>query len=119
MTDGAAAGLGTNNTTDYDFSINGINAKYQFFRFEVSEVCGPEGWNFNSYVFQLAELSLNANVVAGDVNGDGNVTAADITALYDVLLNNDYTNASNWDQNGDGNITAADITAVYDILLVQ
>lgn len=55
--------------------------------------------------------------VPGDVNGDGNVTAADVTALYDVLLNNNYTNAKNWDQNGDGEITAADITAVYGIML--
>ena len=53
----------------------------------------------------------------GDVNGDGVITAADVTALYDVLLNSDYTNAVNWDQNGDGEITAADVTAVYDILL--
>ena len=55
--------------------------------------------------------------VPGDVNGDGNVTAADVTALYDFLLNNDTTNLVNGDQNGDGNITAADITAVYDVLL--
>lgn len=55
--------------------------------------------------------------IPGDVDGNGVVTAADITALYDALLNNDYTNAINWDQNGDGNITAADITAVYGILL--
>ena len=57
------------------------------------------------------------DVIPGDVNGDGNVTAADVTALYDVLLNNDYSNVANGDQNGDGYITAADITAVYDVLL--
>ena len=55
--------------------------------------------------------------VPGDVNGDGVVTAADVTALYDAMLNNNYTNVVNSDQNGDGNITAADVTAVYDILL--
>lgn len=55
--------------------------------------------------------------VPGDVNGDGNVTAADVTALYDVLLNNDESNIVNGDQTGDGIITAADITAVYDVLL--
>ncbi|MBR5639967.1 MAG: dockerin type I repeat-containing protein, partial [Muribaculaceae bacterium] len=55
--------------------------------------------------------------VTGDVNGDGTVTAADVTALYDVLLNNDYSNVVNGDQNGDGNITSADVTAVYDVLL--
>ncbi|MBR5638193.1 MAG: hypothetical protein IKW83_00375, partial [Muribaculaceae bacterium] len=55
--------------------------------------------------------------VPGDVNGDGNVTAADVTALYDFMLNNDSSHIVNGDQNGDGNITAADITAVYDVLL--
>lgn len=55
--------------------------------------------------------------IPGDVNGDGEVTAADITALYDVLLNNDESHIVNGDQTGDGIITAADITAVYTILL--
>ncbi|MBR5118420.1 MAG: dockerin type I repeat-containing protein, partial [Muribaculaceae bacterium] len=55
--------------------------------------------------------------VTGDVNGDGTVTAADVTALYDHLLNGDNTHAGSYDVNGDGDITAADITAVYDILL--
>lgn len=55
--------------------------------------------------------------VPGDVNGDGVVTAADITALYDVLLNNNYSHVVNGDQTGDGNITAADVTAVYTVML--
>ncbi|MBO4723140.1 MAG: phosphodiester glycosidase family protein, partial [Muribaculaceae bacterium] len=56
-------------------------------------------------------------VIAGDVNGDGVVTAADVTALYDVLLNDDYSHVVNGDQTGDGIITAADVTAIYSILL--
>jgi hypothetical protein len=55
--------------------------------------------------------------VHGDVNGDGTVTAADITALYDYLLNEDDSKIVNGDQTGDGIITAADITEVYDVLL--
>lgn len=58
-----------------------------------------------------------SSAIPGDVNGDGEVTAADVTALYDVLLNNDYTNIVNGDQTGDNDITAADVTAVYTILL--
>ncbi len=56
-------------------------------------------------------------VVPGDVNGDGNVTSADITALYDVLLNNNYSHIVNGDQTGDGQITAADVTKVYTIMM--
>lgn len=55
--------------------------------------------------------------IHGDVNGDGYITAADITALYDFMLNNDSGKIVNGDQNGDGDITAADVTAVYDVLL--
>lgn len=56
-------------------------------------------------------------IADGDVNGDGQVTAADITALYDYMLNNDSSHIVNGDQTGDGLITAADITAVYTIML--
>lgn len=55
--------------------------------------------------------------IPGDVNGDGEVTAADVTALYDFLLNNDDSHIVNGDQTDDGNITAADVTAVYNVLL--
>ena len=80
--------------------------------------CGTE------YPFTLTMLSGNiispfVNEVLGDVNGDGNVTASDITALYDLMLNIDSSHIVNGDQNGDGNITAADVTAVYNILLGQ
>ncbi len=65
-------------------------------------------------IYKNAPLS---QVLPGDVNGDGNITAADVTALYDYLLGNASTNLVNGDQNGDGDITAADVTAVYVILL--
>ena len=60
-----------------------------------------------------------ATVVPGDVNGDGEVTATDVTLLYNVMLNNDYTGVVNGDQNGDNEITSADVTSVYNILLGQ
>ena len=53
----------------------------------------------------------------GDVNGDGSVTSADITVLYDYLLNSDSSNIVNGDVNNDGSITSADVTSVYEILL--
>ena len=55
--------------------------------------------------------------VAGDVNGDGDVTSFDITALYNYLLSGDMSDIVNGDQNGDGEITSADVTTVYSILL--
>lgn len=55
--------------------------------------------------------------IPGDVNGDGNVTAADVTALYDWLLNSDDSSLVNGDQNNDGSITSGDVTTVYNIIL--
>ncbi|MBR5118185.1 MAG: leucine-rich repeat protein [Muribaculaceae bacterium] len=64
---------------------------------------------------QVESATLELRVV--DVNGDGSITAADVTALYDYFLNGDNTYIDNSDVNGDGNITSADITTIYNILL--
>ena len=53
----------------------------------------------------------------GDVNGDGEVTTIDITAIYNYLLNGDETFIATSDVDGDGFITTVDITAIYNILL--
>ena len=55
--------------------------------------------------------------VSGDVNGDGSVTSADVTCVYNYLLNGDDTFIDTCDVNGDGNITSSDITVIYNILL--
>ena len=52
-----------------------------------------------------------------DVNCDGSVTSADVTSLYDYLLNGDVTFAAICDVNGDGSITSADVTIIYNYLL--
>lgn len=55
--------------------------------------------------------------IFGDVNQDGYVTSADITAIYDILLGNSTAFMETADVNGDGSITASDITTIYNILL--
>lgn len=55
--------------------------------------------------------------VKGDVNFDGAVTVADVTAIYDFLLTSSTNNDYSLDVNGDGLITVADITAIYNIIL--
>lgn len=72
---------------------------------------------FAALLIVAATIGYNASAINGDVNGDGVVTAADVTALYNYLLNDDTSDLVNGDQNGDGEITAADVTAVYNILL--
>ena len=85
-------------------------------RFKINRTSGAK--NVNLIIDDITIHYIGSSeTTPGDVNGDGTVTAADVTALYDFLLNNDSTNLLNGDQNGDGNITAGDITAVYSILL--
>ena len=76
-------------------------------------------WDFNSVV--PGDMTLYAKweyvAIPGDVNGDGSVNSADITALYDYLLDGDQTYHDTSDVDGDGSITAGDITFIYSILL--
>ena len=74
--------------------------------------------DLSSVLYMVFGLGAEENpAVAGDVNGDGQVTSADITALYNWLLNNDDSAIVNGDQSGDGEITSADVTFVYNIIL--
>lgn len=52
----------------------------------------------------------------GDLNGDGKITAADLTIMRDMALGNREEDLS-VDMNGDGKITAADLTVLRDIAL--
>ena len=55
--------------------------------------------------------------IFGDVNQDGVVTVADVTALYKIILGFSTEFMETADVNGDNLITVADVTAVYRILL--
>ncbi len=96
---------------DFDFDANyNVEGFLAFYKKADGSV---EQLQFYPNLFE----KVGGTVIPGDVDGDGNVTAGDITLLYNILLNNDYTGVVNADQDGDGNITAGDITAVYNILL--
>ena len=112
------------------------NPVYQWIGPDIVEGDSPTGIIFNNGTTQTSDLAYVAGGVynlagkllytvtgggsepiPGDVNGDGSVNSADVTAIYDYLLNNDETGIVNGDVDGDGHITSGDITAVYDILL--
>lgn len=88
-----------------------------------------DGANFRIEQGGEFTFSVNANdmtltvtpkekpVTIGDVNGDGEVTSADITALYTFILTGDDSDIVNGDQDNDGDITTHDVTVVYNILL--
>lgn len=75
-----------------------------------TEICVPD------FVVVVTAVK-GSNQVYGDVNCDGYVTSADITALYDYLLAGDTTYITTSDVNGDGAVNSADVTEVYNILM--
>lgn len=76
-----------------------------------------------SYVYDLADIPADAKisvVVKGDVNGDGKISAADVTRLNAIALGRieptgDRSFAS--DVNEDGKISAADVTRLNAVAL--
>jgi hypothetical protein len=72
----------------------------------------------------MAEVSPSfttegTSIMYGDVNGDGKITAADVTMLLQYLSEwdlGDSINLANADVNGDGRITASDVTVLLQYL---
>ena len=60
-----------------------------------------------------------SHFIVGDVNGDGEVSIGDVTALIDILLSGqaDADTRVRADVNGDGEVSIGDVTALIDILL--
>ncbi len=118
VTDGAAAGLGTRNSEDYHFPIEGNTTAYQYFRFEVSEICGKDGWNPSNYVFQMAEFAFEAASTKGDVNGDGLVDIDDLNIVINIMLRK--ATVSQWpnaDVDANGEVDIDDLNAVINIMV--
>ncbi len=74
----------------------------------------------NNYIVSLKRPS---SVLLGDVNRDGNVTIADVTALVNIILGKATEGDSNnydfkaADVNEDEDITIADVTALVNLIL--
>ncbi len=74
------------------------------------------GVAYNSYCTTVS------GVTPGDVNKDGSVTIADVTALVNIILGKDNTEPYQYDHeaadvNRDEGITIADVTALVNIIL--
>ena len=63
----------------------------------------------------LTPLRAATASVYGDVNGDGEVTIADVNAVLDVIMGDEYNAAA--DVNNDGEVNIADINVIISIIL--
>lgn len=64
-----------------------------------------------------AILVMMGHGLSGDVNGDHEVTIADVNAVIDLILSGKFIN--NGDVNNDNEVSLADINAIIDIILNQ
>ncbi|MBP5772417.1 MAG: endonuclease [Bacteroidaceae bacterium] len=68
----------------------------------------------------LTFVFSSANTIAGDVNSDGAVTIADVTALVNIILGKTIGGTPDLaiaDVNHDGTVTIADVTALVNMIL--
>ena len=80
-------------------------------------VGGTKGDRTTSMVDDLMVTIIITDGLQGDVNHDGQVTIADVTALVNIILGKDATYNPDADVNGDGQVTIADVTALVNIIL--
>jgi len=91
--------------------------------FPVSDNTATIGILTESSFFQLKNLVLEyVTSLVGDVNRDGSITIADVTALVNIILGKDNGDTPLYDHdaadvNADGTITIADVTALVNIIL--
>ena len=100
-------------TTDYDsFPLSVYELAKLYVPEESLSIYGSASmWERFVNIFAIGSV-----VTTGDVDGDGQITIADLTTLVDLIMNGAEPTSSS-DVDGDGSITIADITALVDILL--
>lgn len=109
-----------NNGSEVSYPTTDLTLKFENGKLVAYNGSVQAGSNNLSSIQQMIfglDSGSGQTAIPGDVDGDGNVTAGDITALYNFILNNDASSIVNGDQDGDGNITSGDVTFVYTLLL--
>ncbi len=74
-------------------------------------------WSSPVYI----DLEYTSPFLTGDVNGDGNVNAGDVSAIYGVILGTETDTAviERANINGDSVVNAGDISSLYEIILAK
>ena len=78
-----------------------------------------DGGTGDSNVMEVTLFDSGHSFEVGDVNHDGNVSIADVTALIDMLLGGGSGCEICADVNGDNEVSIADVTALIDVLLTH
>ena len=121
----------TNNTTGATYQAEMYSVRYNVLVYFPEEVTEPGEYTLEIPAGAIIIYTLDEDVnelnfhytiaggsgfTPGDVNDDGHVNIADVTALIDILLSGAVAPDAA-DVNGDNNVTIADVTALIDMLL--
>lgn len=86
---------------------------------DATKVYKVEAATYRSYICEIGFQTPLPKPLLGDLNGDGTISIADVTALVNIILGKeaDNVNYDVADVNGDGTISIADVTALVNIIL--
>ncbi len=107
-------------------TVNKVTATGERMTSTLTSLKGGSNYSFRAYVKtadgttygEVRTFRTPVTAMPGDVNGDQVISGADVTALYNVLLDGSEA-AGDADVNGDGVVSGADVTALYNLLLGQ
>ena len=113
---GPASTFTVNTGSQYTTAKRDNNASY-YFTGDGSDYLFT--FDADNLTFSIEVIEQQPLVNPGDVNGDGQLTIADVTMLIDYLLGSEPAsfNVVNADVNYDSGITIADVTRLIDMLL--
>ena len=100
--------------TTNSYKVTGLDPATTYI-YDVKAIFGDKESKWSNKI----NVTTLAGGIPGDVDGDGEVTVADVTALYNFILADDASAIVYGDQDGDGEITTGDVTFVYNILLTM
>ena len=121
----------TNTTTNETYEVEMFGVRFNVLVYFPDEITTPGNYVLtipaSSIIIytldeDVQELNFNYTIgddsgfIVGDVNGDNNVSIADVTALIDILLSGAVAPDAA-DVNEDHNVNIADVTALIDKLL--
>ncbi len=112
--------VGLNNGSEASYSTTGLALKFENGKLVASNNGATAGSNSLSNVLFMMfgkGSTSGESYILEDVNRDGDVSSADVTALYNYMLNGDDEYFATSDVDGDGSITSADVTQIYAVLM--
>ena len=109
--------IGPGETTELQFDLDNVIDGWRYFAAIYYYSNGQAVLDSTTPYYTIV-FPAEPQFTTGDVNDDGAVNIADVTALIDHLLSSgNAVNELAADVNGDQNINIADVTALIDMLL--